>query len=50
MAWQVSDYTKSHFDISLSPSDVDLTFSTALYDAITLYAHAVTKVVFIFLT
>ena len=42
-AMQVSDYSKSHFNISVPPNLVDLTYSTALYDAIMLYAHAATK-------
>ena len=43
-AKQVSDYSKSHFDIPVRPDLVDLTYSAALYDAIMLYAHSVTKV------
>ena len=43
-AEQVSDYTKSSFNISLSADSVDLTYSVALHDAIMLYAHAATKV------
>ena len=43
-AKQVSDYSKSHFNITVSPDSVQLTYSTALYDAIMLYAHAATKV------
>ena len=43
-AKQVSDYTKSHFDIAASPDLVDLAYSVALHDAILLYAHAATKV------
>ena len=43
-AVQVSIYTKSRFNISVSPGSVDLTFSAALYDAIMLYALAATKV------
>ena len=42
-AGQVSDYSKSHFNISISPDSVDLVFSAALHDAIMLYAHAATK-------
>ena len=41
---QVSDYTKSGFNISLSADSVDLTNSVALHDAIMLYAYAATKV------
>ena len=41
---QVSDYTQSRFDITVSPDDVDLTYSVALHDAVMLYAHAATKV------
>ena len=43
-AKHVSDYSKSHFNISISPDLVDLGYSTALYDAIMLYANAATKV------
>ena len=43
-AGQVSSYTKSRFNITISADSVDLTYSTALYDAIMLYAHAATKV------
>ena len=43
-AKQVSDYTKSSFNISLDVSSVDLTYSSALHNAIVLYAHAATKV------
>ena len=43
-AKQVSDYTKSHFNISVFPDSVDLPYSAALYDAVMLYAHAATKV------
>ena len=43
-AKQVSDYSKSHFNTTVSPDAVDLTYSTALYDAILLYAHAATQV------
>ena len=43
-AKKVSEYTKSSFNISLAPDLVDLTYSTALHDAIMLYANAVTKV------
>ena len=41
---QVSDYSKSHFNVTVSPDLVDITYSTALYDAIMLYAHSATKV------
>ena len=43
-AKEVSDYTKSHFNISVDPDSVNLAFSAALYDAIMLYAHAATAV------
>ena len=43
-AKQVSDYSKSHFNISVLPNMVNLEYSAALYDAIMLYAHAATKV------
>ena len=43
-AKQVSDYSKSHFDLTVSPDSVNLVQSAALYDAIMLYAHAATKV------
>ena len=43
-AEQVSDYSKSHFNITVSPDSVDLTYSPPLYDAIMLYVHAATKV------
>ena len=43
-AKHVSDYSKSHFNISTSPDLVNLGYSTALYDAIMLYANAATKV------
>ena len=43
-AEQVSQYTKSHFDITLPADLVDLTWSVALHDAVMLYAHAATKV------
>ena len=42
-AEQVSDYTKSHFNITVTADSVDLTFSVALHDAVMLYAHAATK-------
>ena len=41
---QVSDMSKSKFDITIDPESVDLAFSAALYDAILLYAHAATEV------
>ena len=41
---QASDYTKSHFDLTVSPDSVDVTYSAAMYDAIMLYTHAATKV------
>ena len=43
-AKQVSDYTRSSFNITISKDSVSLDFSAALHDAITLYAHAATKV------
>ena len=43
-AKQVSDHSKSRFNISTPADSVDLTYSVALYDAIVLYAHAATKV------
>ena len=43
-AQQVSNYSKSHFDITVHPDSVDLGYSAALYDSILLYAHAVAKV------
>jgi hypothetical protein len=43
-AKQVSDYSMSHFNISVRPDSVDLTYSAALYDAIMLYAYSATKV------
>ena len=43
-AKQVSNYSKSHFDITVHPDSVDLGYSAALYDSIMLYAHAVAKV------
>ena len=42
-AKQVSEYSKSHFNVTVSPDSVDLVYSAALYDAIMLYAHAVTR-------
>ena len=43
-AKQVSEYSMSHFNISVLPDSVDLGYSVALYDAIMLYAYAATKV------
>lgn len=43
-AQQVSDYSTSHFNITVAADLVDLTFSAALHDAVMLYAHAATKV------
>ena len=43
-AAQVSDYSKSHFNITVSADSVDLVYSAALHDAIMLYAHAATRV------
>ena len=44
-AKQVSGYSKSHFNLTVSPDSVDLPYSAALYDAIMLYAHATTKMI-----
>ena len=44
-AKQVSDHSKSHFNITVRPDSVDLTYSAALYDAVMLYAHAATAVI-----
>ena len=41
---QVSTYSSTGFSITLGPGSVDLTYSTALYDAIMLYARAATTV------
>ena len=41
-AEQVSDYSKSYFNLTVGPESVD-TYSVAMYEAIMLYAHAVTK-------
>ena len=43
-AEQVSNYSKSHFNFTVRPDSIDLTYSVALYDAIMLYARAATKV------
>ena len=45
-AKQVSDYSASGFNITVSPHAVavDLTYSVALHDAIMLYAYAATKI------
>ena len=43
-AKQVSDYSKSHFNISVSAAAVDVANSVALYNAIKLYALAATEV------
>ena len=43
-AEQVSEYTATHFNITVNPDSVDLTYSTALYEAVMLYANAATKV------
>ena len=43
-AKQVSDYSKSNFNITVRPDSVDLAYSAALYDAIMLYAYSVSKV------
>ena len=42
-AEQVSVYTKSHFNFTLAAGSVDVQWSFALFDAVMLYAHAVTK-------
>ena len=44
-AEQVSNYSRSHFDITVSPDSVDLEASVALHDAIMLYAYAATTVI-----
>ena len=41
-AEQVSEYTGSHFNLSLGPDSVDLVHGVALHDAVLLYAHAAT--------
>ena len=41
---QVSHYTKTRFNITISADAVDFTYSVALHDAVMLYAHAATKV------
>ena len=43
-AKQVSDYSKSHFNITVRPDSVNLEYSETLYAAIMLYAHAATRV------
>ena len=43
-AEQVSDYSASSFNITISANDVDIAYSAALFDAIMLYARAATKV------
>ena len=43
-AKQVSDYSKSHFNITVRADSVDLAYSVALYDAIMLYAYSAAKV------
>lgn len=43
-AKQVSEYTKSRFNRTLSPDSVDMTYSMALFDSIMLFAHAATKI------
>ena len=43
-AKQVSEYSKSHFELTVRPDSVDLTYSTALYDSIMLYVHGANKV------
>ena len=43
-AKQVSDYSKSHFNITVSPDSVNLAYSASLYDAIMLYAYSATRV------
>ena len=41
---QVSIYSSTGFNITVDPGSVDLTYSTALYDAIMLYARVATTV------
>ena len=43
-AEQVSNYSKSHFGITVRADSVDLASSVALYDAIMLYAYSATRV------
>ena len=43
-AVQVSKYTAAHFNITVSPDSVDLSYSVALHAAVMLYAHAATRV------
>ena len=43
-AEQVSEYSKSRFNITVDADSIDLTYSQTLYDAVMLYAHAATKV------
>ena len=43
-AQQVSDYSKTHFNINVRPESVHCATSAALHDAIMLYAHAATRV------
>jgi len=43
-AEQVSEYSKSRFNIPVDADSIDLTYSQTLYDAVMLYAHAATKV------
>ena len=42
-AEQVSDYTRTSFNMTIRPESVDLTYSAALHDAVMLYAHAATR-------
>ena len=42
-AEQVSEYTGSHFNLSLGLDSVDVVYGAALHDAVVLYAHAATK-------
>ena len=44
-AMQVSDYSRSNFNIMVSPDSVDLTHSAKLHAAVMLYAHAATKLI-----
>ena len=41
---QVSNFTKSHFNITMDPQEVDLAYSITLFDSIMLWARAATKV------
>ena len=39
-AEEVSEYSKSHFEVITRPDSIDLAYSAALYNAVMLYAHA----------